>query len=113
MNEQEWIEKIKKECVLNVGNFDTRYAIQLIGKPGSKMLYVSINKKFMNVSIIDKQLYEKYYDEWQYHNQKGGRHIMTIDYHIPHTISTRGAKILWDYYYNQYQKLKAHGRMKP
>ena len=41
MTEREWIEKIKKECVLNVGNFDTRYAIQLVGRRNSKIGLVS------------------------------------------------------------------------
>ncbi len=26
MNEKEWVDKIKKECILNLGNFDVRYA---------------------------------------------------------------------------------------
>lgn len=112
MNEREWIEKIKRECDLRIGHFDTRYAIQLIGKPGSKMLYVSINRKFMNVSIVDRQLHKKYYEEWSSHNQKGGRHIMTTDYHIPHNISERGAKVLWDYYFKLYQNYKNHGRIR-
>ena len=37
MSEKEWIEKIQKECVLNVGNFDIRYAIQLVGRRNSKI----------------------------------------------------------------------------
>ena len=55
MSEREWVDKIKKECVLNVGNFDTRYAIQLVGRSGSKIGIVSLNKQFMSIDIIDKQ----------------------------------------------------------
>ena len=57
MTEREWIEKIKKECVLNVGNFDTRYAIQLVGRSGSKIGLVSLNKRFLSVDVIDKLKY--------------------------------------------------------
>lgn len=113
MSEKEWIEKIKKECYLRIGHFDTRYAIMLKGKPNSKMLYVTINRKFMNVSIIDKELHKKFYDEFMSHNQKNGRHVMNIDYHIPHTITNKGAKILWDYYYKEYQNYDRYGRIKP
>ena len=59
MNEKEWVEKIKRECILNSGNFDTRYAIQLIGRSGSKLGIESLNKRFMSVDIIDKIKYEK------------------------------------------------------
>jgi hypothetical protein len=41
MIEKEWIKKIKKECIINVGNFDLRYAIQLVGRAGSKILQSS------------------------------------------------------------------------
>ena len=47
MSEKEWIDKIKKECMLNIGNFDAKYAIQLIGRLGSKIGIVSLNKKFI------------------------------------------------------------------
>lgn len=113
MNEKEWIEKIKKECFLRIGHFDTRYAIMLKGKPNSKILYVSINKKFMDVSIIDKQLYQKFYDDFFTSNQKNGRHVINIDYHIPHNISTKGAKVLWDYYLKEYHNYERYGRIKP
>ena len=64
MTEREWVEKIKKECVLNVGNFDTRYAIQLVGRSGSKIGIVSLNKRFMSVDVIDKLKYERFYDKF-------------------------------------------------
>ena len=64
MTEREWIEKIKKECVLNVGNFDTRYAIQLVGRSGSKIGLVSLNKRFLSVDVIDKLKYERFYDKF-------------------------------------------------
>ena len=104
MNEKEWIEKIKKECVLNVGNFDSRYAIQLIGRSGSKIGIVSLNKRFMSVDIIDKLKYEKFYDQFYPRNNKESRAPLVIDYHIEHPITKNGFKILWDYYYKKLKK---------
>lgn len=104
MNEKEWIEKIKKECVLNVGNFDNRYAIQLIGRSGSKLGIVSLNKRFMSVDIIDKLKYEKFYDQFYSRNNKESRAPLVIDYHIEHSITKNGFKILWDYYYKKLKK---------
>ena len=104
MNEKEWIEKIKKECVLNVGNFDSRYAIQLIGRSGSKIGIVSLNKRFMSVDIIDKLKYEKFYDQFYSRNNKESRAPLVIDYHIEHSITKNGFKILWDYYYKKLKK---------
>ena len=104
MNEKEWIEKIKKECVLNVGNFDSRYAIQLIGRTGSKLGIVSLNKRFMSVDIIDKLKYEKFYDQFYSRNNKESRAPLVIDYHIEHSITKNGFKILWDYYYKKLKK---------
>ena len=104
MNEKEWIEKIKKECVLNVGNFDSRYAIQLIGRSGSKLGIVSLNKRFMSVDIIDKIKYEKFYDQFYSRNNKESRAPLVIDYHIEHPITKNGFKILWDYYYKKLKK---------
>ena len=104
MNEKEWIEKIKKECVLNVGNFDSRYAIQLIGRSGSKLGIVSLNKRFMSVDIIDKLRYEKFYDQFYSRNNKESRAPLVIDYHIEHPITKNGFKILWDYYYKKLKK---------
>lgn len=104
MSEKEWIEKIKKECVLNFGNFDTRYAIQLIGRRGSKIGLVSLNKKFMSVDIIDREKYERFYDNFYSRNNKESRAPLVIDYHIEHTISNNGFKELWDFYY---KKLKS------
>lgn len=104
MNEKEWIEKIKKECVLNVGNFDSRYAIQLIGRSGSKIGIVSLNKRFMSVDIIDKLKYEKFYDQFYSRNNKESRAPLVIDYHIEHPITKNGFKILWDYYYKKLKK---------
>jgi hypothetical protein len=104
MNEKEWIEKIKKECVLNVGNFDSRYAIQLIGRSGSKLGIVSLNKRFMSVDIIDKLKYEKFYDQFYSRNNKESRAPLVIDYHIEHSITKNGFKILWDYYYKKLKK---------
>ena len=37
MNEKQWIDKIIRECYLNIGNFDVKYAIQLKGK--RKIIY--------------------------------------------------------------------------
>ena len=64
MSEKEWVEKIKRECILNVGHFDKRYAIQLIGRSGSKFGIVSLFKQFMTVDIIDKEKYERFYDRF-------------------------------------------------
>jgi hypothetical protein len=101
MNEREWVDKIKKECVLNVGNFDTRYAIQLVGRSGSKIGIVSLNKQFMSVDIIDKQKYERFYDNFYSRNNKEARPPLIIDYHIEHTIGRSGFKELWDFYYKK------------
>lgn len=99
MTEKEWIFKIKKECVLNVGNYDTRYAIQLIGRSGSKIGLVSLNKKFMSVDIVDREKYERFYDKFYSRNDKDARAPLVIDYHIEHNISKNGFKELWDFYY--------------
>ena len=104
MDEKEWVEKIKKECILNSGNFDTRYAIQLIGRSGSKLGIVSLNKKFMSVDIIDKIKYEKFYDNFYSRNNKEARPTLVIDYHIQHNITQNGFKILWDFYYKKLRK---------
>jgi hypothetical protein len=104
MNEKEWVDKIKKECILNSGNFDTRYAIQLIGRSGSKLGIVSLNKKFMSVDIIDKIKYEKFYDNFYSRNNKEARPTLVIDYHIQHNITQNGFKILWDFYYKKLRK---------
>jgi len=101
MTEREWVEKIKKECVLNVGNFDTRYAIQLVGRNGSKIGIVSLNKQFMSVDIIDKQKYEQFYDRFYSRNNKEARVPLVIDYHIQHSIGNGGFKELWDFYYKK------------
>jgi hypothetical protein len=99
MDEKAWIEKIKKECVLNVGNFDTRYAIQLIGRSGSKIGIVSLNKQFMSVDIIDKEKYERFYDKFYSRNYKESRAPLVIDYHIENNITKNGFKILWNHFY--------------
>ena len=104
MSEKEWIIKIKKECVLNVGNFDTRFAIQLIGRRGSKIGLVSLNKKFMSVDIIDREKYERFYDKFYSRNDKDARAPLVIDYHIEHNISKDGFKDLWNYYYKLAKK---------
>lgn len=101
MTEKEWVEKIKKECVLNVGNFDTRFAIQLIGRSESKLGIVSLNKRFMSVDIIDKQKYEQFYDRFYSRNNKESRAPLVIDYHIQHSIGRGGFKELWDFYYKK------------
>jgi len=98
MSEREWVDKIKKECVLNVGNFDTKYAIQLIGRSGSKIGIVSLNKQFMSVDIIDKQKYERFYDQFYSRNNKESRAPLVIDYHIEHSIGKNGFKELWSFY---------------
>ena len=104
MSEKEWILKIQKECVLNVGNFDTRYAIQLIGRRNSKIGIVSLNKQFMSVDIIDREKYERFYDKFYSINNKEARVPLVIDYHVEHTITKNGFKILWDYYYKKVKK---------
>jgi hypothetical protein len=104
MNEKDWIEKIKRECVINVGNFDSKYAIQLIGRSGSKIGIVSLNKRFMNVDIIDKAKYERFYDNFYSRNNKESRAPLVIDYHIEHNITQNGFKILWDFYYKKLKK---------
>jgi hypothetical protein len=104
MTEKEWIEKIKKECVLNVGNFDTRYAIQLIGRRNSKIGIVSLNKKFMSVDIIDREKYERFYDKFYSRNNKEARGPLVIDYHVDHNITKDGFKVLWNYYYKKVKK---------
>ena len=104
MSEKEWILKIQKECVLNVGNFDTRYAIQLIGRRNSKIGIVSLNKQFMSVDIIDREKYERFYDKFYSRNNKEARVPLVIDYHVEHTITKNGFKILWDYYYKKVKK---------
>ena len=104
MSEREWVEKIKKECVLNVGNFDTRYAIQLVGRSGSKIGLVSLNKRFMSVDIIDKLKYERFYDNFYSRNNKESRAPLVIDYHIEHSIGRRGFQELWDFYYKKIKK---------
>jgi hypothetical protein len=101
MTEREWIEKIKKECVLNVGNFDTRYAIQLVGRRNSKIGLVSLNKRFMSVDVIDRDKYERFYDKFYSRNNKESRAPLVIDYHIEHNIGKYGFKELWDYYYKK------------
>ena len=104
MSEKEWIEKIQKECVLNVGNFDIRYAIQLIGRRNSKIGIVSLNKKFMSVDIIDREKYERFYDKFYSRNNKEARGPLVIDYHVEHNITKNGFKVLWDYYYKKVKK---------
>ena len=104
MSEKEWIEKIEKECVMNVGNFDIRYAIQLIGRRNSKIGIVSLNKKFMSVDIIDREKYERFYDKFYSRNNKEARVPLVIDYHVDHNITKDGFKILWNYYYKKVKK---------
>jgi hypothetical protein len=104
MSEKEWIEKIEKECVLNVGNFDIRYAIQLIGRRNSKIGIVSLNKKFMSVDIIDREKYERFYDKFYSRNNKEARGPLVIDYHVDHNITKDGFKVLWNYYYKKVKK---------
>ena len=101
MNEKEWVDKIKKECILNSGNFDTRYAIQLIGRSGSKLGIVSLNKRFMSVDVIDKIKYERFYDNFYSRNNKESRAPLVIDYHIEHSIGKKGFQELWDYFYKK------------
>lgn len=104
MSEKEWIEKIKKECILNTGNFDSRFAIQLIGRSGSKLGFVSLNRKFQSINIVDKEKYERFYDRFYSRNNKEARGPLVIDYHIEHPITQRGFKILWDYYSGKIKK---------
>ena len=104
MSEKEWIEKIKKECVLNIGNFDTRYAIQLIGRRGSKIGLVSLSRKFMSVDIIDREKYERFYDKFYSRNDKDARAPLVIDYHVEHSIGKNGFKDLWNHYYKLIKK---------
>ena len=104
MNERDWVEKIKKECMLNVGHFDTRYAIQLIGRPGSKLGIVSLNKRFMSVDIVDKLKYERFYDKFYNRNNKDRREPLVIDYHIEHSIGRKGFQELWDFYHKKIKK---------
>jgi hypothetical protein len=104
MSEKEWIEKIQKECVLNVGNFDIRYAIQLIGRRNSKIGIVSLNKKFMSVDIIDREKYERFYDKFYSRNNKDARVPLVIDYHVEHNITKNGFKVLWDHYYKKVKR---------
>jgi hypothetical protein len=101
MTEREWVEKIKKECVLNVGKFDTRDAIQLVGRSGSKIGLVSLNKRFMSIDVIDKLKYERFYDTFYSRNNKESRAPLVIDYHIEHNIGKNGFKELWDFYYKK------------
>ena len=104
MSEKEWILKIQKECVLNVGNFEIRYAIQLVGRRNSKIGIVSLNKKFMSVDIVDREKYERFYDKFYSRNNKDARVPLVIDYHVEHNITKNGFKILWDYYYKKVKK---------
>lgn len=104
MSEKEWILKIQKDCVLNVGNFDIRYAIQLVGRRNSKIGIVSLNKKFMSVDIVDREKYERFYDKFYSRNNKDARVPLVIDYHVEHNITKNGFKILWDYYYKKVKK---------
>jgi hypothetical protein len=108
MTEKEWIEKIKRECVFNIGNFDIKYAIQLKGKPGSNIEFVSISKSFMNVSIIDRTKHRKFYARMK---DKNANLEILAEYHMPHTITSKGAKVLWDYYISLYQKYMKTGKM--
>jgi len=101
MTEKEWIEKIKRECILNFGNFDSKYAIQLVGRPNSKLGIVSLNKKFMLVDIIDKEKYERFHDRFHSSNNKEVKAPLVIDYHIEHNITKNGFKELWNYYYSK------------
>ncbi len=108
MTEKEWIEKIKRECVFNIGNFDIKYAIQLKGKPGSNIEFVSISKSFMNVSIIDRAKHRKFYAKMK---DKNANLEILAEYHMVHSITSKGAKVLWDYYINLYQKYMKTGKM--
>ncbi len=108
MNEKQWIDKIIKECYLNVGNFDIKYAIQLKGKNNSNIEFVSISKKFMNVSMIDKKKHRKFYSMMK---DKDANLELLAEYHISHNISKNGVKFLWDYYSKVYQKYRATGKM--
>ena len=106
MDEKTWVEKIKKECQLNIGNFDPRYAIQLVGKPGSKIGIVSLNKQFMNVDIIDSEKYTRFYSRFGTKNQKDNSNPLVIDYHIEHNIGKQGFNDLWGYWLKKYKTNK-------
>jgi hypothetical protein len=108
MNENEWIEKIKRDCVFNIGNFDIKNAIQLKGKPDSNIEFVSINKRFMNISIIDRAKHKKFYARMR---DKDANLEILSEYHMPHSITNKGTKILWDYYFKKYQNYMKTGRM--
>ena len=58
----------------------------------------------MSVDIIDKLKYEKFYDQFYSRNNKESRAPLVIDYHIEHSITKNGFKILWDYYYKKLKK---------
>ena len=106
MDERAWIEKIKKECELNTGNFNPKFAIQLVGKSGSKIGIVSLNKQFMNVDIIDREKYIRFYNRFYTKNQKDNSNPLVIDYHIEHNISKNGFKELWAYWLAKYKSGK-------
>ena len=106
MDEKTWIEKIKKECVLNVGNYNIKYAIQLIGRSGSKIGIVSLNKQYMSVDVIDREKYERFYDKFYSRNFKERKSSLVIDYHVEHTITKNGFKILWNHFYKISQTKK-------
>ena len=89
---------------MNVGNFDTRYAIQLVGRRNSKIGLVSLNKRFMSVDVIDKLKYERFYDSFYSRNNKESRAPLVIDYHIEHNIGKNGFKDLWDFYYKKVKR---------
>ena len=72
---------------------------QLKGKPGSNIEFVSINKRFMNVSIIDRAKHRKFYARMK---DKDANLELLAEYHMSHTITNKGAKLLWEYYYNKY-----------
>lgn len=108
MDEKQWIEKIKKDCVFNIGNFDIKYAIQLKGKPSSNIEFVSINKRFMNVSIIDRAKHRKFYARMK---DKDANLELLAEYHMSHSITNNGAKILWDYYHHKYLNYMKTGKM--
>jgi hypothetical protein len=106
MDEKAWVNKIKNECQLNIGNFDTRYAIQLVGKSGSKIGIVSLNKQFMNVDIIDREKYTRFYSRFGAKNQKDNSNPLVIDYHIEHNIGKQGFIDLWEYWLKKYKTNK-------
>lgn len=108
MNEKQWIDKIIRECYLNIGNFDVKYAIQLKGKRNSNIEFVSISKRFMNVSMIDRKKHQKFYSRMR---DKDANLEILSEYHISHNISRDGAKYLWNYYYKIYQNYLKSGKM--